>query len=147
HPFRGTDPVRGGVSGNRKEFTMKNLNRQYVLNKVYRHFITEGHPAGVNAQGMPRYHGTRQGRYCPCAIGLFDKKKLLLRLDGDQFFDNFSDIVSIADNEPNLIERIFDIDDYSEVDVQFLNFLQRAHDRSVTLTNDFVSALIREIKE
>lgn len=120
---------------------MKKLNRQHVLDEVYRHFITQGQPAGTNADGNACYHSDRNGQDCPCAIGLFDPDMYLARAQEQGFPQGIRHLI---DDDPYLITRVFDVDTYGETDVQFLQHVQSAHDQSVN-SADFKQTLIDEL--
>ena len=102
---------------------MRKLDYQTILDRLYRHFVIDRHPPGVN-DGYISYHQTNAaGNDCPCAIGLFDTD---FRLDNPQLCEKSVD--EIVERHADVLTEVFKIDDLTWHDVCFLDAIQQKHD-------------------
>ncbi len=87
------------------------MTEKEVLDRVRKHFVTEGNPKGVNESGKCSYSA-------PCAIGLFLEPGLAHQLDTgfggaiDEVFGSYPEVVKV----------------FKGVSLGFLEDLQWTHD-------------------
>lgn len=104
---------------------MQRLDYQAVLNRVYQHFVIEGHPPGIH-DGQSSYHQAGPNGDLPCAIGIFDPDK---RLDETGLVGgDVQSVGSLCRRERALMTELFSVDRLSAGDIGFLNEIQIQHD-------------------
>lgn len=105
---------------------MPTLDPQAILDRVYRHFITDERPPGIRAGHIVYHQRDSQGNDRPCAIGIFDDQ---WQLD-DSVFRNQQcpDVEDLFYEELTLLCEIFGVDRMTKEDMTFLQAIQTAHD-------------------
>ena len=105
---------------------MKTLDHQAIVDRVFKHFVTDGHPPGCVSGHVVYHQDDGTGRDRPCAIGLFDTHQLI---DDEVFVNNLCpDVEDLYRDEPELLNEIFAVEEITTQDICFLSRLQRHHD-------------------